>query len=66
MTKADPFDDYLHARHLTRMNFYVASGKVRQQNGLLVESEGAGGAIHTQLAEIKRASPTWPMPAEEL
>ncbi len=66
MTTADQFDNSLHARHFNRMNFYVASGKVRQQNGLLVESEGAGGAIHTQLAEIKRALPTGPMPAEDL
>ncbi len=55
MTTADPFDNYLHARYLNRMNFYVASGKVRPQNGFLVESEGADAAIHTPLAESKRA-----------
>jgi len=55
MTTADRFDNSLYLRHLSRMNTYVASGKVAQQIGLLVESEGPAAGLG-DFCEIRAAN----------
>ncbi|OYW08917.1 MAG: flagellum-specific ATP synthase FliI, partial [Acidobacteriia bacterium 12-62-4] len=52
---ADRFDNSLYLRHLSRMTTYVASGKVAQQIGLLVESEGPAAGLG-DFCEIRAAN----------
>ncbi len=52
---ADRFDNTLYLRHLSRMTTYVASGKVAQQIGLLVESEGPAAGLG-DFCEIRAAN----------
>ncbi len=55
MPPPDRFDNSLYLRHLSRMNTYVASGKVAQQIGLLVESEGPAAGLG-DFCEIRAAN----------
>jgi flagellum-specific ATP synthase len=55
MTTIDRFDSTLYLRNLSRMNTYVASGKVVQQIGLLVESEGPAAGLG-DFCEIRAAN----------
>jgi len=55
MTTPDRFDATLYLRQLSRTSTYVASGKVSQQIGLLVESEGPAAGLG-DFCEIRAAN----------